>query len=88
MLFMSCRKQTTPEARDLQKPNVPTEEYLANLRAYKKTKHQLAFGWFGNSGGDGKTAGMQARWESIPDSIDIVSMWGGYRHPGVLRWLP
>nr|WP_121272910.1 glycoside hydrolase family 18 [Pedobacter schmidteae] len=77
MAGISCKKQNTPEALVLQKPYVSTEEYLANLRAYKKSKHQIAFGWLGGSGGDGKFASMGKRWESVPDSMDIVSLWGG-----------
>ena len=30
-----------------------TEEYYAALRAYKKTDHPVAFGWFGNWVGSG-----------------------------------
>lgn len=78
MLFaISCEKQNTPVAIDLQKAPLSTQEYLANLRAYKKTKHQITFGWLGGSGGDGKFASMGKRWESVPDSMDIVSLWGG-----------
>ncbi|MBN9384725.1 MAG: hypothetical protein J0H74_28480 [Chitinophagaceae bacterium] len=82
LTLLSCKKDTTAVPLNLQKPAISTEGYLANLRAYKKTKHQVAFGWFGNSGGDGKSPSMQARWESIPDSVDIVSMWGGIPTPG------
>lgn len=76
-LAISCEKQNTPIALNLQKAPVSTEEYLANLRAYKNTKHQIAFGWMGGSGGDGNFASMGKRWESVPDSMDIVSLWGG-----------
>lgn len=78
----SCKKQNTPEALQLQKPPVSTEEYLANLRAYKKSNHQIAFGWMGGSGGDGKFPSMEKRWESVPDSMDIVSLWGGIPQEG------
>ncbi|QJB32558.1 hypothetical protein HF329_14995 [Chitinophaga oryzae] len=77
LIGSSCKKQNEPEAISLQHPAVPTEEYLANLRAYKKTSHQIAYGWFGGSNGDGKTAAMMNRWETIPDSMDIISCWGG-----------
>ncbi|MGJ1389414.1 glycoside hydrolase family 18 [Sphingobacterium spiritivorum] len=77
IFFVACKESNLPEAIPIQLPKVGTPEYYANLRAYKKTKHQVAFGWFGNSGGDGKTALMGLRWESIPDSTDIVSCWGG-----------
>eukprot|EP01133_Synstelium_polycarpum_P013813 gene13813-16281_t len=77
MMSFSCKKQNMPVPLELQKPFVSTPEYLANLRAYKKTKHQIAFGWLGGSGGDGKFASLQKRWEGVPDSLDIVSLWGG-----------
>ncbi|ASZ12247.1 hypothetical protein KTO58_13510 [Chitinophaga pendula] len=73
----ACKKQNEPGPIPLQHPVVPTAEYLSNLRAYKKSSHQLSYGWFGGSGGDGKTAMMMNRWESLPDSIDIISCWGG-----------
>ncbi|MEC5145680.1 glycoside hydrolase family 18 [Chitinophaga sp. 212800010-3] len=73
----ACKKQNEPAAIALQHPKVLTDQYLEALRAYKKSDHQVAFGWFGNSGGDGKSPAMNVRWESIPDSMDIVSFWGG-----------
>ncbi len=75
--FTACEKQNMEKAKDLQKPPIPTEEYLANLRAYKKSKHQIAFGWLGGSGGEGKFPSLGLRWEGVPDSMDIVSLWGG-----------
>jgi len=74
---LSCKKQNEATPLEIQHPKVLTEEYLASLRAYKNSDHQLAFGWFGNTSGDGKSASMSVRWESIPDSMDIVSLWGG-----------
>lgn len=77
LVVISCEKQNTPVALELQKAPISTAEYLANLRAYKKTKHQIAFGWLGGSGGNGNFPSMGKRWESVPDSMDIVSLWGG-----------
>ena len=54
-------------------------EYYANLRAYKQTyfnyKRPVAFGWFSNW----TPAGSYRRGylSSMPDSMDIVSMWSG-----------
>ena len=45
MLF-ACKKQTTPEALTLQVPKTYSEEYYANLRAYKKSDHQICYGWY------------------------------------------
>lgn len=57
---------------------IPAErdaQYYENLRAYKKTKHQLAFGWFGAWKADGSSPVKYLR--NLPDSIDIISCWGG-----------
>lgn len=72
--FAAC--DTDIEALQLQKPKVGTEEYYADLRAYKKSEHQLAFGWFG-----GWTASGAARSKylsSVPDSVDLISIWGDW----------
>lgn len=50
-------------------------EYYANLRAYKESDHQVAFGWFGFwDGGVSTTARGSLR--SAPDSMDIIAIWG------------
>ena len=49
-LFMqACDDWTMPEANIIQNlDGTPkSEEYYRKLRAYKKTDHQIAFGWFG-----------------------------------------
>ncbi len=76
---MACTKQTTPEPLEYTqlKTFVGTEEYYASLRAYKKSDHAIAFGWWGISGGSGITSDMSTRFEGLPDSLDIVSLWGG-----------
>ncbi|NMA73899.1 MAG: endoglycosidase [Bacteroidales bacterium] len=51
----------------------PSDEYYAALREYKESKHQLAFGWFGNWSGEGASLGNSLI--GIPDSVDIVSLW-------------
>lgn len=52
------------------------DEYYAALRAYKQTDHQVAFGWFGGWSGEG--AYMKSSLAGIPDSVDIVSIWGNW----------
>lgn len=74
IIITSCEKQTTPETLVIQHPNVGTEEYYENLRAYKKSDHAIAFGWFGGWTADGPT---QSHYLSgLPDSVDLVSLWG------------
>jgi len=51
------------------------EAYLANLRAYKKTDHQVTFGWFG--GWTGESPASRCLY-NLPDSTDFVSLWDGF----------
>ncbi len=50
------------------------ELYLEDLREYKKTKHPVMFGWF--NAWSAVTPGDYANLTLIPDSMDIVSIWG------------
>ena len=56
-----------------------SEEYYANLRAYKLQAvnygRPVAFGWFSNWSPAG--AYRRGYLTSLPDSVDIVSMWSG-----------
>lgn len=76
-VLQACDDWTIPEnnvIQDLQ-GTPKSEEYYENLRAYKKSDHQLAFGWFGFwNGGTGTSARGSLR--SVPDSVDIISIWG------------
>ena len=78
--FVGCNK---PEALEIQKPYTYDEQYYANLRAYKKTNHILAFGWYAayapiaGAGGYKDPASWGERIMGLPDSIDIVSLWMG-----------
>lgn len=72
--WIGCSDWTEPEAKDYFQ--APSEEYYAALRAYKKSKHPIAFGWFGNWTGEG--ASLVNSMAGIPDSVDIVSIWGNW----------
>lgn len=76
--FTACENQNEPTPKELQHPFVKTEEYLANLRAYKKTDHQVAFGWFGLWTAEGSA--MSTRLNNVPDSMDIISIWGDWHN--------
>ena len=70
--FISCEKQTTPEPVQIQRPELQSpivrdDVYYARLRAYKKTDHKLAFGWFASWTALG--ASDQSRLRSAPDSM-------------------
>lgn len=62
---------------DMTQSSLP-EEYYAQLRAYKKTDHPVAFGWFGNWTGNGAT--LEKCLAGLPDSVDFVSIWGNWRN--------
>ncbi|MCZ8373273.1 glycoside hydrolase family 18 [Phocaeicola sp. KGMB11183] len=73
--FVSCSDWTEMEAESFPE-EMTSDEYYAALRAYKQTDHQIAFGWFGNWTGEG--AFMKSSLAGIPDSVDIVSIWGNW----------
>jgi len=74
ILFVNCSDWTEPEAKDFFE--LPSESYYESLRAYKKSHHQIAFGWYGNWTGNG--ASLVNSLKGIPDSVDVVSLWEGY----------
>ncbi|WP_418213924.1 glycoside hydrolase family 18 [Bacteroides difficilis] len=59
--------------------NAESEEYYANLRAYKATawnyNRPVAFGWYSNWSPAG--AYRRGYLSAMPDSMDFVSMWSG-----------
>ncbi len=61
-------------------------EYYANLRAYKQTMwnygRPVAFGWYSNWSPAG--AYRRGYLTSMPDSMDIVSMWSGAPGPNTI----
>jgi hypothetical protein len=82
--ILSCEKQNTAEALQLQKPYTYSDQYYSNLRAYKKTKHQVFYGWFAAyANKEGVTAEYKrsASWgehfAGLPDSLDYCSLWMG-----------
>lgn len=76
LILQACNDWTIPENKVIQNlDGTPKpEEYYENLRAYKKTDHQIAFGWFGIWDG-GSSTSARGSLRSIPDSMDIVSIW-------------
>lgn len=76
VVYAACTKQTTPENHIVQPMLQRSEDYFTNLRAYKKSDHAIFFGWFGGTGsaGDSVIPGVMDR---IPDSVDVVALWGG-----------
>lgn len=71
--FMTgCSDWTDVEA-EVFPEDITSEEYYEALREYKRSDHQLAFGWFGGWSGEG--AFMKKSLAGIPDSVDIISIW-------------
>ncbi len=72
--FWSCDSQTTPEALGIQNPYTYDEQYYTNLRAYKQSDHAIAYGWFAEYW---QSYSLALRFDGLPDSLDICSLWGG-----------
>ncbi|MCI7309577.1 MAG: glycoside hydrolase family 18 [Prevotella sp.] len=73
-LFLACG--TGIEALDIVQPEVKSDQYYADLRAYKQRKdHEVFFGWFG--GWNANSPNMVNLLRSVPDSVDIISIWSG-----------
>ena len=64
MIEMTSADQLTPAQK----------EHYAKLRAWKQTPHVRGFGWFG--GWTAKGTDPQKYLRMLPDSVDIVSLWG------------
>lgn len=62
------------EAKGEQDLTPTKREYYKMIREYKKTPHVKGFGWFGNWTAKGNNPQNYLR--SIPDSVDLVSLWG------------
>lgn len=78
LCLAGCKDWLTTERHIIQTPDkqsliVRDDAYYQKLRAYKKTKHKLAFGWYGSWTATG--ASYQTRLQSAPDSMDIISIW-------------
>ena len=64
LIEVTSADQLTPEQ----------QKYYAELRAWKQTPHVRGFGWFG--GWTAKGTDPQKYLRMLPDSVDIVSLWG------------
>ena len=77
----SCSKWTDMEIQhpvDLTKPG-HDEAYYKALRDYKNSDHQIAFSYY--SAWTGIGTNMQSSLMGLPDSVDLVSLWGGWKNP-------
>ena len=77
----SCSKWTDMEIQhpvDLTKPG-HDEAYYKALRDYKNSDHQIAFSFY--SAWTGVGTNMQSSLMGLPDSVDLISLWGGWKNP-------
>ncbi len=88
MFTQGCTKNNEPEPLEFAalKPKVGSPEYYEALRSYKKSDHAICFAWWGVSGTPTIGPDMSSRYEGLPDSMDIVSLWGGDPQPGSPVW--
>src|SRR5882724_2341381 len=83
LLAVSCKKNTTASALEIQTPYTYDDQYYANLRAYKKTNHELFYGYYAayapiqGASGNKESASWGERILGLPDSVDIVNLWMG-----------
>lgn len=82
LLFHAC--DTDIESDLIQKPLTADEQYYENLRNYKKTDHAVCFGWY-DAYRDEDSPSMGSHFMGLPDSMDIVSLWGGVPQGKVLE---
>lgn len=87
MNLTSCTDVETIEVEHIGGNNtIGDNEYYANLRAYKAKAwnygRPVAFGWYSNWSPSG--AYRKGYLTSMPDSIDIVSMWSGAPSPSTI----
>ena len=77
----SCNVE--PQPFDLQPAYKYTDAYYEALRAYKQSDHAIAYIFFGDYGTPYSPA---FRFMGIPDSVDVVNLWGGFPKPGTLDY--
>ncbi|WP_405372082.1 glycoside hydrolase family 18 [Phocaeicola sp.] len=73
--LFSC---TDVENLEIQKPYTYSDQYYADLRAYKASDHQISFMWFSDYTA---SHSLGIRFMGLPDSLDICSLWGGIPKP-------
>ncbi|MDR2361907.1 MAG: glycoside hydrolase family 18 [Prevotellaceae bacterium] len=80
-MMAACSEWTVPEALPIERPSIEAEnpalyqQYLENLRNYKKSYHPLLIGWFDNS--DKSFSGRASHLKALPDKVDIVALMYG-----------
>lgn len=81
--FVQCDDWTDPEVESglskedfMEQDTKKVEAYYAALRDYKKSDHSVCFGWYASWQPTATTSiAGTAYMSSLPDSMDIVSLW-------------
>lgn len=81
VMAYSCGVDAEP--LDLQPIYEYTDEYYEALKAYKESDHSICYCWFSDYGAPTTLA---YRFAGIPDSVDVVSLWGGIPDEGTLDY--
>jgi hypothetical protein len=74
---------TDTERIEVQKPYTYDDTYFENIRAFKKTKHEVSYAYYAawspveGAVGYKDPASLGERIIGLPDSIDIVNLWMG-----------
>ncbi|MCI1647537.1 MAG: glycoside hydrolase family 18 [Bacteroides sp.] len=71
-LLAAC--DTDIENESIQNPYTYSDLYYQNLRDFKASDHAISFMWFAQWGAQNS---MAVRFTGLPDSLDVVSIWGG-----------
>ena len=81
VLAMMAGCDTEVENIVIQKPNEYSEQYFADLRAWKLTEHEVTYAYFASYTNAKTPTSWGERLRGLPDSLDIVNLWSDIPTP-------
>lgn len=79
LAFIAFACESEIERIQIQTPIERPAEYYENLRAFKRSKHQISCGWYKNWLAKGPCRANYL--DGLPDSLDLVFLgWGGWKN--------
>ena len=72
--FTACDDIESISPEEINPPFTYSPLYYQNLRDYKASDHEIAFGWVADYA---KRNSMATSFLGLPDSLDVCSLWGG-----------
>jgi hypothetical protein len=81
ILLAACSDRVEQEPLPIEEQHIDSQnpalyqQYLENLRNYKKSYHQIVIGWFDNSNKSFRSRAEHL--EAVPDKVDIVALMYG-----------